>query len=324
MVERSVVRSEARCAWWSLLLLAIAGCSFDSAPIALSGGVQARPPNGDGAAPQAGAPAGSGDVEPDGGAAPVDMSPPVDEPARADASPSDASAPQSDASPSDAAAPSAATDAGGAPPADAGADAAADTGTTAEDASVPREGLFEPCETEADCRAGLVCYGSGYGYCAQPCDESAECADVDGVDFTCSSNDSACRVDCSANGTGGVCPQGLTCVEFGDDGRCLLPGVVGPDDGDRELFESCDTANGDDDCADGLFCYRAAGSRIDGPGFCTLECQPRGSVCADKDVSPAVLECEERRCRFACADAPCPDGMVCEEIGRGAVCHYPR
>jgi hypothetical protein len=294
-----------------LLLLAIAGCSFDSAPIAVNGGVQApRPPSSDGNVPQAGASAGSDSAQPEGGAPPVDMSPPVDEPVRGDASSSDASDPP------------AATDAAGAPAADAGVDAAADTGTVPDDASFPREGLFDPCDTSSDCSAGLVCYGSGFGYCAQPCEESSECVDIDGVDFTCSPNDSACRVDCAEDGTDGVCPQGLTCVEFGDEGRCLPPGVV---DGtsDRGLFEPCDITNGDDDCADGLSCYRSGDSRIDGPGYCTLDCAGRESVCDDIDPSPAALECEESSCRFACTDAPCPGGMTCEDIGRSAVCHYP-
>jgi len=213
MAERAVVRSEARCAWLLLLLLAIAGCSFDSAPISLSSGGHVLPPNSEGDAPQAGTTAGSGSVEPDGGAAPVDMSSPVDEPVGIDASSSNVPDPP------------AASDAAGAPPADAGVDAAVDTSTAPEDASVRREGLFDPCDTDADCSADLVCYGGGFGYCAQPCQASPECVDVDGVDFTCSLNESACRVDCSAGGTDGACPHGLTCVEFGDEGRCLPPGV---------------------------------------------------------------------------------------------------
>jgi hypothetical protein len=312
MVERTVVRSEARCAGLLLLLLALAGCSFDTAPISLRSGVQApHPPNGDGAAPQAGAPgaSGSGSVEVDSGTPPANTPPPVDEPV------------QPDASSSDAAAPTPVTDAAGAPPADAGIDAAVDTGTAPEDASVPGEGLFDPCDTGADCSAGLVCYGSGFGYCAQPCAESSECVDVDGVDFTCSPNDNACRVNCAEDGTDGICPKGLTCVEFASEGRCLPPGVGGTSP--RALFEPCDVANGDDDCADGLSCYRAADSRVDGPGYCTLSCMGRGADCDDLDSSPAVLACEEDTCRFDCTDAPCPEGMTCETMGRRNVCHYP-
>jgi hypothetical protein len=293
-----------------LLLPAIAACSFDSAPISLSSSVQPpRAPSSDGDAPQAGAVDGSSGVEPDAGAPPANMSPPVDEPVRSDAAPSG----ESDPSP--------VADAGGAPPADADVDAAVDTGTAPEDASVPGEDAFDACDTDADCSAGLVCYGSGFGYCAQPCQENSDCIDVDGVDFTCSPNDHACRVDCSEAGTDGVCPQGLTCFAFGDEGRCLPPGADGTSD--RDLFEPCDLANGDDDCADGLFCYRSADSRVDGPGYCTRDCAGRGPVCGDMDESPAVLECHESRCRFTCTEAPCPDGMTCEEIGRGGVCHYP-
>jgi hypothetical protein len=304
MVDGTVVGSEVRCAWWFLPCLAIAGCSFDTAPISS----HAPAPNSDGNAPQAGAPAGSGSAERDGGAAPVTMSPPA--------------APVGGASSTDASAPPAASDAAGAPPAVGKVDAAVDAGMAPEDAAGLGEDLFEPCETVADCSAGLVCYGGGFGYCAQPCAESSDCVDVDGIDFTCSPNDFACRVDCSSNGTSGACPQGLTCVEFGaDDGRCLPPGVGGT--GDRQLFEPCDLANGDADCVDGLRCYRSADSQIDGPGYCTFDCAGFESVCGDLDPSPAVLECEESRCRFACGDAPCPDGMRCEDIGDEAVCHYP-
>jgi hypothetical protein len=309
MVERAV-RSEARCACVLLLLMAVAGCSFDSAPISLRSGVQAPPPNSDGDAPQAGASAGAGAgaVERDSGVPPANVPPPVDEPVPADASSSDASEPRP------------VPDAADPAPVDAGADAAVDTGIAPEDAAVP-EGLFDPCDTDEGCSPGLVCYGSGFGYCAQPCKESSECVDVDGVDFTCSPNDSACRVDCAEDGTNGVCPRGLTCVEFGDEGRCLPPGVDGTSD--RELFDPCDLTNGDDDCADGLSCYRPPDSRSDGPGYCTVGCAAgRGSVCDEMDVSPAVLECEGNTCRLDCTNAPCPDGMTCENIGRRGVCNY--
>jgi hypothetical protein len=215
----TVVRSEARRAWWLLLLLASFGCSFDRAPLppGSGSGMEApRPQDGRGnTPPQAGASAaGSASVEPDGGAPAGNMSPPVEQPVVRDAATSDASNP-----------PPPVNDAAIPPPEDARVDAAADTGMEPEDAAF--EDLFEPCDSVDGCSEGLVCYGEGYGYCSQPCQEDSDCTDFESIDFTCSPNEFACRVDCTEAGSNGVCPQGLTCIDLGDDARCLPPDALG-------------------------------------------------------------------------------------------------
>jgi hypothetical protein len=310
-----------------LLLGAAAGCSFDTAPFALTSGGAQHPVRGDSQSPQAGQPAAAGSDAIDSGggaidsaaidsaAPPSDITPPASDPPRADAAP-----PPPPADP---------PDAGSVPPEDSAVpDAGADSGKEPidpppEEPEPPTKGLlFDRCVTDHGCSLGLVCYGAGPGHCAQPCSENSDCVAVDGFEFTCSASDGACRIDCAGNGTRDACPPGLTCVDRGNgERRCLLPREEGT--GDRELFESCDRAHGDDDCVDGLVCYRSDDSRIDGPGYCTEECGDGESSCDDAPSSSAELECAGDVCRFDCSEAACPLGMACEQIGDRGVCHRP-
>ena len=207
--------------------------------------------------------------------------------------------------------------------ADASADASADSGTDAPpDSAVPPDG-FDRCVTDDGCESGFLCYGSSPGFCAQACDEDSDCRDIQGFDFSCSSGDEACRIDCADDR---ACPQGLTCVNRGGEQyRCVLPPEEGT--GDRELLEPCDRAHGDDDCVDGLVCHRSADSRIDGPGYCTLECSEEdnsGPSCNGMRGSSVDIDCGEGACRIDCTDEPCPLAMACEQIDDRALCHYPR
>ena len=307
-----------------LLLVATAGCSFDSAPLALAGnGITQGPERGGDRASQAGAPAApgggasdgaaiqagaTGGGTSDGGALPPSVTPPATGPSGTDA------ATQPPADPPDAGGVSSVVDA-----------AVPDAGSqpdAAPDAAAPTKGLlFDRCVSDDECSLGLVCYGSGPGHCAQPCAESSDCVDVDGFEFSCSTNDGACRIDCTDEGPD-ACPQGLVCVaRIAGEERCMLPREDGT--GERGLFEPCDLAQGDDECADGLVCYRSADSRIDGPGYCTLECGRGESSCDDVSFSSTAIECAASVCRFDCTEDECPLGMACERLGPRGLCHYP-
>jgi hypothetical protein len=191
----------------------------------------------------------------------------------------------------------------------------------APDASTPPPSkLFTPCAEDADCGEGLRCYGSGPGYCGDFCEESSDCQDHGGIDFTCSTDESACRVDCSESGSDGACPAPLTCIESSGSFRCRLPPEGST--GDRELFEPCDLANGNGDCVAGLTCYRSVDSMIDGPGYCAASCSLFSTSCDNPIGGETRLACNGSVCRFTCSTTvPCPSGMECEIADQG--CHVP-
>lgn len=294
------VRTASRCVAALSLCTATAACSFDSAPIADARVSLPSAGDGDRRPPTIGA-AGSGS-----GSGTVVLPPPspgtVEPDAGRDAAPSEPDA----AAGRDAAAP------------DAGDGGAIDP----PDGGVRPFGLFERCVTDYGCARGLVCYGDGPGHCADACQLDSDCIDRDGIDFTCSEDDDACRVDCGESGTDGACPTGLTCVERGGGAyRCMLPREQGT--GDRERFQPCDRAHGDDDCVDDLVCYRSADSQIDGPGYCTDTCTA-DDPCSDAPDPALALQCAQNVCRFDCSNSACPDGMECEAAGVRNLCHYPR
>jgi hypothetical protein len=171
-----------------------------------------------------------------------------------------------------------------------------------------------------------MCYGLGYTdgpkHCAEPCKADADCDDLQGIDFTCSAIDGACRVDCSKEGTNGLCPSPLQCVMTPLDGlwRCRL--TKGPAAGTRAAFEACDPSRGNTDCQEGLVCYLASGSKLGGAGYCTTSCNVASPIpCVDLLNAPAFLECGEGVCRYNCSEGECPDGMVCEPLDGKGLCH---
>jgi hypothetical protein len=193
----------------------------------------------------------------------------------------------------------------------------------AEDATTPPPpggALFTSCAQDTDCQEALRCYGSGPGYCGDYCAQSSDCTDHGGIDFTCSTDENACRVDCSSAGSDGQCPAPLTCIQSSGSFRCRLPSANGG--GTRKRFESCDRALGNADCADGLTCYRSVDSQVDGPGYCTDSCSFFSGSCDNSIGGGTQLACNGSVCRFTCSgNVPCPDGMECEAADQG--CHFP-
>jgi hypothetical protein len=283
------------------------GCAFESAPI--SGPQLSHAINDADAATEASPPpgtesfgnAGDATAEPVGALTTSDAAAPPP-PAADDA----AGAGASDAGPSAPAQP----DAG--PSEDKPADAAIDP---------PKGGLLEPCTMDEGCAGELVCYGAP-GFCAQPCDKDHDCTPLDGFEYSCSDNVGACRIDCGDDDGDGRCPDGFECSFE----RCM-PGMR-PGGGDRGLLEPCDRSLGDDDCIQGLVCYRWNDTQQDSPGYCTLPCgEGAGNgVCDVPMQGEFEFSCGgEGGCRFSCSNAPCPSFMQCEQLsGQGGRCHYPR
>jgi hypothetical protein len=97
--------------------------------------------------------------------------------------------------------------------------------------------LWEPCEQNGDCVAGLICYpeidggggngnqggGEGFGgYCTQPCESTEECTEPEpsgNISPTCGSSN-GCRFECSEDTT---CPDGMECMDISGTSRCLYP-----------------------------------------------------------------------------------------------------
>ncbi|MDH5672015.1 MAG: hypothetical protein OEZ06_07680 [Myxococcales bacterium] len=76
----------------------------------------------------------------------------------------------------------------------------------------------DPCTTNEECGAGLVCYTFG-GHCSASCASDADCASIPGASFTCYTDfgDPVCRVECTLDFQ---CPDGLSCVDTGFGTRC--------------------------------------------------------------------------------------------------------
>jgi hypothetical protein len=80
--------------------------------------------------------------------------------------------------------------------------------------------IYGKCSVSGDCAGENVCYGSSQissGFCAQPCQMDTDCTEMAAtgdITPTCSTNSSACRLQC---GQGDTCPDGMACNQLG---RC--------------------------------------------------------------------------------------------------------
>jgi hypothetical protein len=206
-----------------------------------------------------------------------------------------------------------------------------DDARVSNDPTKPAPGeQFARCTADVSCHGGLKCYGSGPGYCAQPCQSDSDCTDFEGLHFTCSLPQGACRVDCSAGGTSGKCPSLLVCVtDSTNNQRCMLPREPGT--GDKHFMEPCDIGHGSLDCVAGLACYRAGLTAFDGPGYCTQPCMlggmGMGMGCQGLMVTGtpgATFICTPRNaCALTCSQSMCKAGMDCESLLQEGYCHYP-
>jgi hypothetical protein len=101
-------------------------------------------------------------------------------------------------------------------------------------------GAFQECEDDDACADGLECTGGGRGsngYCAQSCEEAADCAMQPGsgsAALTCSGGGGgpgggggSCTLSCAEDGQ--TCPDGMTCVRRGGGGSALCQ--FAPEDG---------------------------------------------------------------------------------------------
>lgn len=163
-------------------------------------------------------------------------------------------------------------------------------------------GLGEPCETDGDCRAPMVCVEhDGAAVCASECPTSFACR----AGFECRGG--LCIRD-RRQDVGGVCAGNADCL----GGVCAAQG---------ERHWCTARCEADEHCPDGFGCV---------PAGETLVCAPRlaleGERC-DVDDDCASGRCAEangeRRCASACSGRePCARGFECrrDADGTAALC----
>lgn len=204
------------------------------------------------------------------------------------------------------------------PPDEPGPDAAEPDAGPAE---LP-EGVLDPCDDARACMGELICDAPNgeAGICAQACERDADCGGLKDAVFECDHSEGVCRLPCDEDER--ACPKPLMCTSRGEDGDeyCAAAPKPEPDRG-HGLFERCDLDLGDDDCADGRVCHRSSSSQIDGPGYCTDECETTDD-CPMTQAQGGSLSCLNGVCRFDCEESECPLGMACEMTGALPLCQY--
>lgn len=205
-----------------------------------------------------------------------------------------------------------------------------DGGVIDEDASVdpgpvlPMDGnALSVCLSTDDCNGDdLVCavFGSYRGYCAQDCSESADCAEIDGIEPTCDLND-RCVIDCAGAGEGdGACPENMACAAITTNPLNPIYRCQYPEEKNLDTYEVCDVDRGNADCREHLTCQMFPGLTDLRDSVCVAgceeaaDCEDHGGtatpVCDLMPLSPldgmCALECEE--------DDECPDEMTCIEV----------
>jgi hypothetical protein len=183
------------------------------------------------------------------------------------------------------------------------------------------------CYGAGDCNGDdLLCYataGTAPGYCTDDCKKDSDCAAVEGIAATCSSN-GQCRLDCAGKGSGdGPCPTNMECRDVSDlpgTGIGALYSCVYPADGgsnSAKLYEKCDRDHGDGDCQGKLSCHTPTAplNAVSGPGYCVGTCG-KAADCQVPGGTTSVPLCTEGACEFDCggSGATCPEGMNCRDV----------
>lgn len=190
---------------------------------------------------------------------------------------------------------------------------------------LPMDGnALSVCTSTDDCNGDdLVCavFGTYRGYCAEDCGESADCAEIGGIEATCDNND-RCVLDCAGGGEGdGECPTNMICAEITANPildpiyRCQYP-----EPKNLDTYEVCDPDRGNSECREHLTCTMFPGLTDLRDSACVAgcteasDCDDHGGaatpVCDPMPLSPldgmCALECEE--------DTDCPDEMTCIDV----------
>ncbi|MGE0789393.1 MAG: trypsin-like serine protease [Sandaracinaceae bacterium] len=179
-------------------------------------------------------------------------------------------------------------------------------GSCVEQALFGARGLGEPCEADAECGDGRVCFErAGVRECAGACAADGTCPDL----FAC--RDGLCVRD-RTQGPGGVC------LDSSDCGDAVCASL-----GERAWCTVDCTSN--DDCPTGFACTAAGASSVCAPATlldgesCTTSGECASGVCAMTGAASF--------CTRACdAENACGPGLICQRTGTAspaAVCVPP-
>lgn len=210
-----------------------------------------------------------------------------------------------------------------------------DESNSEESAALKQDGSrLAACFANADCKNDLVCYGASTsammataGFCIERCEPddpfaaNAICPPILNHAATCSPQ-GQCRIDCTGTNNGnGKCPAGMECrdtdtSEMGVAFRCVRP--IGTGRGAKKLWEECNPAKGDVECAAPHVCV-PYGNGQNRRGYCSDTCMSDQECMAPAGATARpICAMQLEACSLDCTDGgSCPKGMQCIDTSPG-------